>query len=111
MELWSDKLESHCPCNFLLMDQLSKIFYIECAYKENLEMIPLLKLGEFGKEEDKEERSEHEKETEVPSLCAYLETDGLRVDKIMAVQSDFQAGHSTYHYYTFFLICRKGLPP
>lgn len=72
-------------------------------------MIQFLKLGEFAKEGDKEERSEHEKENKVPLYCAYLERDALRVGKITAVQSGFKADHSTYHYYTFFFNLQKGI--
>lgn len=93
--------------HFLHQEQLSTEFYIECAYNENVEMIiDLLKLVGFGKEEDKEERSEHEKETKVLLYCACPEAHALRGDMIIAIHSDFKTGHGTYHYYTFF-ICIK----
>lgn len=42
---------------FLLQDKLSTKFYIACTYNQNLEvLIQLLKLVEFGKEGDKEEK-------------------------------------------------------
>lgn len=73
-------------------------------------VIDLLKLVGFGKEEDKEERSEHEKETKVLLCCACPETRALRGDMITAIHSDFKTGHGTYHYYTFFICIKQLLP-